>query len=161
MASPREVLKQEVTRLRRFAYSLTLNRADADDLVHDVVVKVLEKGLPERDNPIPWLLTMTKNLWVDRLRQQEVRKRPSNEDRMPLPIGETELLQSVHTERVLEGLQQMPDNQRVVLSLVAIEGLSYQEVADVLEIPIGTVMSRLTRARKHMLTLFPEGEVLS
>lgn len=159
MTSTREVLQREVVRLRRFAYSLTTNRADADDLVHDVVIKVLEKGLPERDDPVPWLLTMTKNLWIDRIRQQQVRARPGNEDYAPVPSGEAEPFDSLHTERVLDKLQQMPDNLRLVLSLVAIEGLSYQEAAKVLEIPVGTVMSRVARAREHMLALFATGEV--
>lgn len=159
MTSTREVLQREVVRLRRFAYSLTANRADADDLVQDVVIKVLEKGLPERDDPVPWLLTMTKNLWIDRLRQQEVRMRPGNEDLLPAPTGETGPFETLHTERVLEQLQQMPDNLRLVLSLVAIEGLSYQEAAQVLDIPVGTVMSRVARAREHMLALFKTGEV--
>lgn len=159
MTSTREVLRREAMRLRRFAYSLTANRADADDLVHDVVVKVLEKGLPAHDDPVPWLLTLTKNLWIDRVRQQQVRTRPCNEEFLPVPSGESEPFDSLHTERVLEKLQQMPDNLRLVLSLVAVEGLSYQEAAKVLDIPIGTVMSRVARAREHMLALFVTGEV--
>lgn len=166
MASTREaqvraVLQQEVGRLRRFACSLTANRADADDLVHDVVVKALEKGLPERDDPIPWLLTLTKNLWIDRLRQQAVRARPGNEERMPTPVGDTSPHDALHLERVLVNLQQMPENLRVVLSLVAIEGLSYGETAEMLGVPIGTVMSRVARARAHLLTLTESNEAKS
>lgn len=159
MTSAREVLQREIVRLRRFTYSLTANRADADDLVQDVVIKVLEKGLPERDDPVPWLLTMTKNLWIDRLRQQEVRTRPSNDDILPAPVAETGPFETLHTNRVLEQLQKMPENLRLVLSLVAIEGLSYKEAAKVLDIPVGTVMSRVARAREHMLVLFRTNEV--
>lgn len=160
-AQVRTVLQQEVGRLRRFAYSLTANRADADDLVHDVVVKTLEKGLPERDDPVPWLLTLTRNLWIDRLRRQAVRMRSSNEERMPIPVGDSSPHDLLYAERVLEKIQQMPENLRIVLSLVALEGLSYGETAEMLGIPIGTVMSRVARARSHLLTLTESSEARS
>lgn len=154
-----QVLQQEVKRLRRFAYSLTTDVADADDLVHDLVIKVLEKGLPDTDNPVPWLLTMIKNLWIDRLRKQQVRERPENEARAPKPVAEAEPLQSLHTERVLQTLQALPDTLRLALSLVAVEGLSYRETAEVLNIPVGTVMSRVARAREQLLAKFDPAEV--
>ncbi|TVZ38107.1 RNA polymerase sigma-70 factor (ECF subfamily) [Alteromonadaceae bacterium 2753L.S.0a.02] len=154
MVATRQILQQEVQRLRRFAYSLTTNVADADDLVHDVVIKVLEKGLPENENPVPWLLTLTKNLWVDRLRHREVTMRPENEALAPIPAPEAEPLTALQTQRVLSGLQSLPTNLRLALSLVAVEGLSYKEAAKVLQIPIGTVMSRVARAREHMLSKY-------
>lgn len=158
MSSPREVLKKELKRLRKFAYSLTGNQPDADDLVHDLAVKVLEKGLPDSANQVPWLLTLCKNLWIDQLRYREVRARPQDieshaEETGLSPEAELHLL---HTERVLRGLKQLPEHQRVALSLVAIEGMSYAETAKVLDVPIGTVMSRVARAREILLEKFSE-----
>ena len=158
MDSPREVLKREVNRLRKFAYSLTGNKPDADDLVHDLAVKVLEKGLPDYDDPVPWLITLCKNLWIDQLRYREVRARPQDYDphtegKAMTPGAEIHLL---HTERVLRGLKRLPEHHRLALSLVAIEGMSYAETAKILEIPIGTVMSRVARAREILLEQFSE-----
>lgn len=158
MSSPREVLKKELKRLRKFAYSLTGNQPDADDLVHDLAVKVLEKGLPESVNPVPWLLTLCKNLWIDQLRHREVRARSQDPDshvevNQMSPEAELHLL---HTERVLRGLKHLPEHQRLALSLVAIEGMSYAETAKVLDVPIGTVMSRVARAREILLEKFSE-----
>ena len=158
MISPREVLKKELNRLRKFAYSLTGSQADADDLVHDLAVKVLEKGLPEYEDPVPWLITMCKNLWVDQLRYREVRSRSQESDS---PGEETNMspeaeLNLLHTERVIRGLKLLPDHQRLALSLVAIEGMTYAETAEVLQIPIGTVMSRVARAREILMEKFSE-----
>ncbi len=158
MDSPREVLQKELNRLRKFAYSLTGHQADADDLVHDLAVKVLEKGLPEYKDPVPWLITLCKNLWIDQLRYREVRSRPQDnesdtivEEDVLSPEAELNLL---HTERVIRGLRLLPEHQRLALSMVAIEGMSYAETARMLEVPIGTVMSRVARAREILLKKF-------
>lgn len=158
MSSPREVLQKELKRLRKFAFALTGNQPDADDLVHDLAVKVLEKGLPDSANQVPWLLTLCKNLWIDQLRYREVRARPQDaeihiEETAMSPEAELNLL---HTERVLRGLNHLPEHQRVALSLVAIEGMSYAETAKMLDVPVGTVMSRVARAREILLEKFSE-----
>lgn len=158
MSSPREVLQKELKRLRKFAFALTGNQPDADDLVHDLAVKVLEKGLPDAANQVPWLLTLCKNLWIDQLRYREVRARPQDnealiEEATMSPEAELHLL---HTERVLRGLNLLPEHQRVALSLVAVEGMSYAETAKILDVPVGTVMSRVARAREILLEKFSE-----
>lgn len=157
MRSPQEVLQQEASRLRRFAYSLTTNIEDADDLVHDVALKVLEKGLPDYDNPIPWLLTLTRNLWIDKMRQQSVRQKYSEQEQLDENTTSDAIAQ-LHSARILEGLKNLPEKQRTVLSLVALEGLSYQETASLLDLPIGTVMSRIARARQYLQKTFKEKE---
>lgn len=157
MRSPQEVLQQEASRLRRFAYSLTTNIEDADDLVHDVALKVLEKGLPDYDNPIPWLLTLTRNLWIDKMRQQNVRQKYSEREQLKESVT-SDVIAVLHSARILESLKNLPEKQRTVLSLVALEGLSYQETANLLNLPIGTVMSRVARARQHLQNAFKEKE---
>lgn len=153
MNDTKEVLNREVKRLRRFAYSLTLNAADADDLVHDLVIKVLEQGLPDYKDPVPWLITVCKNLWLDKLRKTQVRQRASESE----IIEENQLMQPdnatahIQLSQVVSSLQYLPSEQRLALSLVCIEGMSYAEAAEQLEVPIGTVMSRVCRARACLI----------
>lgn len=152
------VLKRELKRLRRFAYALTGSMTDADDLVHDLVIKILEKGLPDIADPMPWMITLCKNLWIDELRYREVRTRNMNndaDDNMPeVSVAAYDITNTVHCERVVEGLQSLPEGQRAALSLVTIEGMSYSEAAKALDVPIGTIMSRVARARALLLELF-------
>lgn len=160
MSSAREVLQQHAQRLRRFAYALTGTISDADDLTHDVIVKVLEKGLPELDDPIPWLLKMTKNLWIDQLRYRELRKTDESDGSEEIASEHSaSLLQTLHTQRVLIALAGLSEKYRLALTLVAVEGMSYEETARILDIPVGTVMSRVARAREHMISLFHTSEV--
>lgn len=165
MDSTKQVLQREFPRLRRFAYSLTGNAADADDLVHDVIVKVLEKGLPNTANPLPWIFTLCKNVWIDELRYRNVRSPKcdaasisSSEEYMGTQKDSN--AQQVQYQRVLKKLQSLPEGQRLALSLVAIEGLSYAEAAEVLEVPVGTIMSRVARARAFLVDYFEQGEAL-
>lgn len=153
------VLTRELKRLRRFAYALTGSMADADDLVHDLVIKILEKGLPDMPDPMPWMITLCKNLWIDELRYREVRMRNVNNDTDDSSIIDEnvtahDITTTVHCERVVKGLQSLPEGQRAALSLVTIEGMSYFEAAKVLDVPIGTIMSRVARARALLLELF-------
>lgn len=155
MTSTREMLQVEVHRLRRFAFSLTANAPDADDLVHDVIVKALEKGIPDLGNPVPWLITLCKNTWIDQIRYRKVRRHTELDEMGPEEEARPgHSVEQLHAQRVLEGLQHLSEDHRVALSLVAIEGLSYAETAEVLGVPLGTVMSRVARAREHLLKAF-------
>ena len=136
--------------LRRFALSLTGNLADADDALQSTVERLLERGWPADADVLPWSLKVCRNLWFDELRSRKVRRAASDD---PAVIGEQVLEgeQQVHGEMALTEVQQalmtLPAEQRSVLELVAIEGYSYKQAAEVLEVPIGTIMSRLARAR--------------
>ena len=152
----RTILLEEMPRLRRFSYSLTGTKADADDLVQDLVVRLLKSGLPENVAPVPWMLRVCKNLWIDEIRSRKVREREdvvaqikeSNDtvvDRSGLKID---------TGKVLQAVEQLPTGQRLAISLVAIENLSYADAAVVLDIPVGTVLSRVARARANLMQQF-------
>ncbi len=158
MDSVQQVIQRELKRLRRFAYALTGSSADADDLVHDLVIKVLEKGLPNTADPVPWMITMCKNLWIDELRYREVRMRNATKEALAKPVEQealvTEGTDSIHCDRVVKGLQSLAEGQRLALSLVTVEGMSYSEAAATLDVPIGTIMSRVARARALLLELF-------
>ena len=146
----REELLAALPRLRRFARSLTGNRQDGDDLMQTTVERALERGWPEGIEALPWLFKVCKNLWIDELRARSVRSKAAQTrelDEEPAISGEAVALGEIGLREVERALESLPPEQRAVLALVAVEGLSYREAADVLETPIGTVMSRLARAR--------------
>ncbi len=99
------------------------------------------------------MFSIVHTTWLNELRSRGVRRRASFDwdddliENLPDPSGQTPESALMH-EQVIAAVERLPEAQRVVMLLVAVEGLSYQEAADVLEIPIGTVMSRLSRARQ-------------
>lgn len=114
------------------------------------VERTLERGLPDGVEALPWLLKICKNLWIDELRARAVRTKAvltRELDAEPAVSGEAVAVAELGLREVEQALEQLNPEQRAVLTLVAVEGLSYREAADVLETPIGTVMSRLARAR--------------
>jgi RNA polymerase sigma-70 factor (ECF subfamily) len=118
--------------------------------MQSTVERVLEKGLPAGVDLTRWMFKVCRNLWIDDRRAWQVRQRAQREPELseePIVSGETVALGELRLREVERALAQLPDEQRAVLALVAVEGLSYRETAEVLETPIGTVMSRLARAR--------------
>ena len=79
----KSILVNELPRMRRFAYSLTGNRADAEDLVQNLVVKMLQKGLSKDVSALPWLLRVCKNIWLDEIRARDVRQKAVQEKKIP------------------------------------------------------------------------------
>lgn len=144
-------------KVRRFACSLTGNRDDADDLLQTTVERVLERGVPEDVDVLRWMFRVCRNAWIDEIRSRKVRRdaveRPELTEGRVVP-GEAVALGELTYREVEEAMQSLPEEQRAVLSLVAVEGLAYREAAEVLEIPIGTVMSRLARARAALSRRF-------
>ncbi|MEJ1977517.1 MAG: sigma-70 family RNA polymerase sigma factor [Acetobacteraceae bacterium] len=142
-------IEEAVPALRRYAWSLLRHSQDADDLVHDCVVKALD-GLPKRavDGAVkPWLFTIMHNLFVSRWRTARRRATvmvAATDAEAPVAAAQE---WSLATRDLVGGLDRLPPEQRDVLLLVSVEGLEYREVAMVLGVPIGTVMSRLSRAR--------------
>ena len=136
--------------LRRFALSLTGTMADADDLLQSTVERVLERGLPDDAAVLPWTMKVCRNLWIDEIRSRKVRQTASNDPSLAdeqIVAGEAEVIGKLSLREVQTALAEMPEEQRAVLLLVAVEGYAYKEAAALLQTPIGTVMSRLARAR--------------
>lgn len=158
--SQREALMAELGGLRRFCYSLTGSAADADDLLQATVEKLLDKGMPEDAHPAKWSYRVCRNVWIDEIRSREVRQRYSQsaveDDEESLSAeeaadGEREIA------AISRALNELPEDQRLALTLVAVEGKTYAEAAEILEVPVGTIMSRIARARKNLLkTYSPE-----
>jgi RNA polymerase sigma-70 factor, ECF subfamily len=140
--------------LRRYAASLLRDRQEIDDLVHDCLVRALDRlHTRHQDAEMrPWLFAILRNLYINRIRQTKVRGTPDSLDVVPeaalmvLPRQE----EQVATQDIIQAVERLPEALRSVLLLVTVEDLSYDEVAQVLNIPIGTVMSRLSRARERI-----------
>jgi RNA polymerase sigma-70 factor, ECF subfamily len=143
--------------LRRYAHALLRDPQDADDLVHDTLVRALGRLHTRRDEGEirSWLFAIMHNLFVSQVRRAKVRAAFDSRDTASQAVqGGQE--QPLRWTELLRTLNCLPEEQRVVLLLVSVEDLSYTEVARVLGIPIGTVMSRLARGRERLRQLTQE-----
>ena len=150
-----DALEQSRARLYRMAYAWCHNRALADDLVQETLTKAMQKSAQLRDPKArdAWLFSILTNCYRDHFRRH---REMEDIDEMELPhdsTPETENNQLEIVRKVRATIARLPEGQRQVITLVDLEGFSYVEVAKVLDIPIGTVMSRLCRARNAMLRL--------
>lgn len=141
--------------LRRYAHALTGDAAWADDLVQDTAERALSRWSMWRphSNLRAWLLTILRNVYLDQLRKQrEITGSDELADWHAMAASE-EKVDGLFLRDVQRALYRLPVEQREVLLLVGLEELSYQEASAILKIPLGTVMSRLSRAREHMHSL--------
>jgi RNA polymerase sigma-70 factor (ECF subfamily) len=142
-----------------YARWLTRNEAEAEDLVQDACVRAMRFfGSFRTDNARAWLFAIVRNTWFSRVsRHGSTRTVGFDEEHLePQDIAldpEAQLLQQHAIERVRTALEQLPNDFREVLVLRELEGLSYKEIAAVLRVPIGTVMSRLARARERLMVV--------
>ena len=151
----------EIPVLYRVALSLTGQPADAEDLVQDTLIRAF-RAVDRFDgaHPRAWLLTILRHTHLNRVRGRRpvlLRDGESVELTLelvgkPEPSAEEVVVGDLFESVVAEALAALPDNHREVVTLVDIDGLSYQEAADVLGVPRGTVMSRLHRARARIRT---------
>lgn len=142
--------------LRRYACALLHNRQDADDLVHDCLVRALERLHTRREDCDirVWLFTIMHNLFVSQLRKLNVRKfiraLGGDEPELEVPGSQEDRLL---LQDLVRGLNSLPVEQRIVVLIISVEGLSYSDAARILGIPAGTVMSRLARGRERLRQL--------
>ncbi len=152
-------------RLRRFALSMTRSAADADDLVQDACAKALlnaanwdaAQGLDR------WVFRIMRNQWISELRKRHVRLGQGQIDATDADELRTDLTgeDAVALAQLMGRLAALPSAYGAVLLLVAVEGYTYQEAADLLEVPTGTVMSRLYRARQMLAGHLQETRTVS
>jgi RNA polymerase sigma-70 factor (ECF subfamily) len=145
-------IEAAVPALRRYAWSLLRHSADADDLVQECLALALRRlGSRTGEGDIrPWLFAIMRNLFVSRWRTARRWGRVFHrgaQDGAGEPAEPPSQEWSLATRDLVHGFDRLPAEQREVLLLVAVEGLEYREAASVLGIPVGTVMSRLSRAR--------------
>ncbi len=153
----RKELMGELQGLKRFCLSLAGSDADADDLLQGTVERLLERGIPRDAHTARWAYRVCKNMWIDELRSREVRVRhvssviQAGEAVELSPSAEVQSEGERSLQAVTAALGRLPEEQRMALTLVAVEGKSYAEAAEILQVPIGTIMSRIARARKQLL----------
>ncbi len=138
-------------RLRRFARGLTGSAVDADDLVQAASERALARRhqFQEGTRFDSWMFRIVQTIWIDQIRARDVRKEDGDigEER----LGSDEPVRRVEARLALaevrRAVERLPPDQRTALLLVTVDGLSYKEAAEVVGVPVGTIMSRLARAR--------------
>ncbi len=154
------VIEPLIPALRRYARALLRDRSAADDLVQDCLERAIGHWHQRRadGDPRTWMFSILHNLAMTRLHRAA---------RRPLHLGIDEVAEAglaasarqedrLRYQDLLAKVAQLPDEQRTVLLLVTVEELSYAETAKVLDIPVGTVMSRLSRAREKLLGMISD-----
>ncbi len=144
-------------RLRRFGRALARDAADADDLVQTA----LERALKARAQWAPgtrldsWMMRIMRNCWIDETRSRTRRARTLAPEEDGLAVGDPAPgpEQAAAMRDVDRAMAALPEQQREVIALVLVEGLAYREAADILDIPMGTLTSRLTRGRQALVQM--------
>ena len=151
----------EIPRLRRYARAMLGDRAAADDLVQDTLERAWSRLFQWRpgSDMRAWLFGIMHNLRVDQLRRPRLATQSIDDDDFDVPTRPTQT-DELELRDIESALNHLPDEQREVLLLVALEEMSYADIAATLGIPIGTVMSRLSRGRER-LRLIMNGEQAS
>jgi RNA polymerase sigma factor (sigma-70 family) len=153
MTAETEDLRNEIAallpRLRRFGRNLTRHREDADDLVQLVIERALNRA--EQWQPgtrlDSWLFRIMQNAWIDELRARGRAAETFAPEEDGANVGVFDADTQIDAIAVRKAVARLGDEQRAVVALVLVEGLPYKEAASVLGIPIGTLTSRLARAR--------------
>ena len=146
-----------VPRLRRFAYALTGSRDDGDDIVQTACLKALSRldQYQAGTRFDSWMFRIVQTTWIDQLRSRQRRGVSADlEEVEHLSDGGVEsrrIEDRLVLDRVRAVMEDLPDGQRAALALVAIEGFSYAEAAEILSVPVGTIMSRLSRGRGRLI----------
>lgn len=146
-------LKTLLPQLRRFAFSLTGSAQDADDLVQNTIERLLNHPPEPHVTLLHWCFRVCRNVWIDEYRSRKVRQASSDEPELQEAStdGEASMLAHIQLTQLQKAMNQLPTEQIEVLSLVAVQGCSYAEAAQILALPAGTIMSRLARARSALL----------
>jgi len=148
----RELIVTALPRLRRFARTITRNPIDADDLVQIAIERALLRfGQWRPESKFEsWMFGIIRNAWIDEVRSRQRRDRVFAPAEIGEHVGDVSSEAQLNRLSMQRALLALPEEQRMVVALVLIEGLSYKEAADVLEVPIGTVTSRLARGREAL-----------
>ena len=164
MHSSTDIIRKDIAallpRLRRFARTVTRNTEDADDLVQLAIERALLRSEQwEPDTRLDsWLFRIMKNAWIDEVRTRIRRDRVLAPEEAGADVGSGDGDTVLRQIAVQRAVAQLNDDQRLIVGLVLVEGMPYKEAADVLEIPIGTLTSRLARAREALQAILWDRE---
>ena len=157
----REQIAALLPRLRRFARNLTRDPHDADDVVQMAVERALVKLEQwRRDARLDsWMFKIVRNAWIDELRSRGRRDKVFLAAEAGENVGTDSMARETDLLAVQSAMARLPQEQREAVGLVLVEGLPYREAADVLDVPIGTLTSRLARGREALQAMLgTEGE---
>jgi RNA polymerase sigma-70 factor, ECF subfamily len=154
-----EELVTLLPRLRRFARALSRNPHDADDLLQLAIERALTRAEQLRDDaPVAnWMFGIVRHAWIDELRARARGARVFGPESEGERVADARQSADVELLSVQDAMARLPEEQRVAVALVLIEGLSYKEAAHVMEVPIGTLTSRLARGREALQAMLGEG----
>lgn len=154
-----EELVTLLPRLRRFARALARNVHDADDLVQLTIERALARADQwKRDSPlVNWMFGILRNAWIDELRTRARNNGLFVGESAGQDVGDPGQGDQADVLSVQDAMARLPQDQRLAVALVLIEGLSYKEAAHVMDVPIGTLTSRLARGRETLQALLGEG----
>ena len=142
-------------RLRRFARTLARDPADADDLVQVALERALARAAQWRPEARldAWVFGIVRNAWIDEVRARQRGQRVFAPEEQGALVGESPFEGQDLAMSVQSALARLPEEQRMAIALVLIEGLSYREAAEAMDVPIGTLTSRLARGREALQAL--------
>jgi len=162
MGSSSEDLRDRIIellpRLRRFARSLARNAQDADDLVQITAERALARAdqfRPEH-SVAGWLFGILRNAWIDEGRSRRRRETLLEPEALAERIGDSAAGSDPELLCLQDALARLPEDQRLAVALVLIEGLSYKEAAAIMSVPVGTLTSRLARGREALQAMLSE-----
>ena len=151
-------------RLWTFSLRLCGSQHEAEDLLQRACVRALERGdqLQAGTSPLSWMFSIVHSIWANEVRARKVRTHLSIEwdDRFIETVADPDARNPeaiLLSREVIAAVDRLPEAQRIVMLMVAVEGLSYAETAAALDMPIGTIMSRLSRARQTIGARFRNG----
>ena len=155
MSEFHRLIEQQIPRLRRYARALTRNRERADDLVQDTLSRALvkEQFWQPGTNLRAWLFTIMHNQNVNNVRLAVRESRMVDIEQLSPMSATTDPTLSRQMFELERALAQLPLEQRQVILLVGLEGMSYEDAAGILSVPVGTVRSRLSRGREFLRKL--------
>ena len=148
-----EDLEDFIPRLRRYARSLTGEQSKADDLTQETLLRALDKlhQFQPGTNLLAWLFTIMRNTHLNGIRAAKFTK-DADPHEVQIPTQGNQI-DSLALQELAVAIETLPEDQRETLMLIGVEGLAYQEVAEIMDVPIGTVRSRLSRARAALRPL--------
>lgn len=154
-----------VPQLRRYAYGLTGSVDKGDDLLQDSIVKILSmnKNMNHIDNLSAYFYKIISNDWKDKLKKRNIESLDIDNFSNTLQSNNNDIVEEIDLKRkskkIHELINQLTDNLKSTFLLATIEEKSYKEISEILEIPLGTVMSRLNEARKKLKDLINKDEL--
>jgi RNA polymerase sigma-70 factor (ECF subfamily) len=145
-------------RLRRFARTLARDPHDADDLVQIAIERALARSEQLRPDSrlSSWMFGILRNAWIDEARTRGRRNRIFAPEALGENVADSSANGQADILCVQDAMARLPDEQRIAVGLVLVEGLSYKEAADIMAVPIGTLTSRLARGREALQTMLAD-----